>query len=84
VLTRLALKAVTEKIPTREKMDVTLVTGATGLVGYNIVAALLQRRRQVRALVRSLEKAQQALGWAPTPLRPGLQQTIAYLLQKSA
>ena len=42
-------------------MDITLVTGATGLVGYNIVAALRQRRRKVRALVRSLEKGRQLL-----------------------
>jgi len=42
-------------------MDITLVTGATGLVGYNIVAALLQRRRKVRALVRSLEKGRRLL-----------------------
>jgi dihydroflavonol-4-reductase len=42
-------------------MDITLVTGATGLVGYNIVAALLQRRRKVRALVRSLEKGRRRL-----------------------
>lgn len=42
-------------------MDITLVTGATGLVGYNIVAALLQRQRKVRALVRSLEKGRRRL-----------------------
>ena len=38
-------------------MDATLVTGATGLVGYNIVAALMRRGRPVRALVRSVERA---------------------------
>ena len=29
-------------------------------------------------------KARQTLGWSPTPVRSGLQQTIAYLLEKSA
>jgi dihydroflavonol-4-reductase len=39
-------------------MKTTLVTGATGLVGYNIVQSLLQRDRKVRLLVRSVEKAE--------------------------
>jgi dihydroflavonol-4-reductase len=34
----------------------TLVTGGTGLIGYNIITALLKRDRKVRALVRSIEK----------------------------
>ena len=42
-------------------MDITLVTGATGLVGYNVVMALRQRQRKVRALVRSLEKGRRIL-----------------------
>ena len=42
-------------------MDITLVTGATGLVGYNVVMALRQRQRRVRALVRSLEKGRRIL-----------------------
>ena len=42
-------------------METTLVTGATGLVGYNIVMALRQRQRKVRALVRSLAKGQRRL-----------------------
>lgn len=42
-------------------MDSTLVTGSTGLVGYQIVASLLQRGRQVRVLVRSLEKGKALL-----------------------
>ncbi len=37
-------------------MDATLVTGSTGLVGYHIVQALLQRGRCVKALVRSIDK----------------------------
>lgn len=41
--------------------QITLVTGATGLVGYNIVKALLARGRKVRVLVRSLEKGQRLL-----------------------
>lgn len=43
------------------KEQFTLVTGATGLVGYNIVKALLARGRSVRALVRSIEKGQRLL-----------------------
>jgi len=42
-------------------METTLVTGATGLVGYNVVAALLKRNRRVRALVRSMEKGKRLL-----------------------
>jgi nucleoside-diphosphate-sugar epimerase len=42
-------------------MDTTLVTGATGLVGYNIVQALLLRGRSVRALVRSIDKGKALL-----------------------
>lgn len=38
-------------------MDTTLVTGATGLVGYHIVSALMKRGRPVKALVRSVERA---------------------------
>jgi dihydroflavonol-4-reductase len=42
-------------------MDTTLVTGATGLVGYHIVHALLQRGRRVKALVRSIDKGKALL-----------------------
>lgn len=42
-------------------MGITLVTGATGLVGYNIVRALHTRQRKVRALVRTLEKGRRLL-----------------------
>ena len=42
-------------------METTLVTGATGLVGYNVVDALLKRNRKVRALVRSMEKGKRLL-----------------------
>ncbi len=38
-----------------------LVTGATGLVGYSIVTALLKRGENVRVLVRSAEKAKKLL-----------------------
>ena len=38
-------------------MPVTLVTGATGLVGNAVVRELLARKRSVRALVRSPERA---------------------------
>lgn len=39
----------------------TLVTGATGLVGHNVVAALLARGRRVRALVRDVARARQTV-----------------------
>lgn len=39
----------------------TLVTGGTGLIGYNIIFALLKRKRKVRALVRSIEKGKKIL-----------------------
>ncbi len=42
-------------------MDMTLVTGATGLVGYHIVHALLQRGRHIKALVRSIDKGKALL-----------------------
>jgi len=42
-------------------MDATLVTGSTGLVGYHIVQALLQRGRHVKALVRSIDKGKALL-----------------------
>lgn len=40
---------------------VTLLTGATGLVGFNVLEALMKRGRKVRALVRSLAKARRLL-----------------------
>ncbi|TDI97690.1 MAG: NAD-dependent epimerase/dehydratase family protein [Caldithrix sp.] len=42
-------------------METTFVTGATGLVGYNIVAALLKRSLKVKALVRSIGKGKRLL-----------------------
>ncbi len=42
-------------------MDTTLVTGATGLVGYHIAQTLLQRGRCIRALVRSVDKGKALL-----------------------
>lgn len=42
-------------------MSETLVTGATGMIGFNIVKLLLERGRKVKALVRSLEKGKRLL-----------------------
>lgn len=42
-------------------MNKVLVTGATGLIGYPIVCALLKEGRRVKALVRSPEKARPIL-----------------------
>lgn len=38
-------------------MDITLVTGATGFLGYHLVQRLLRDGRRVRLLVRSMAKA---------------------------
>ena len=38
-------------------MSRTLVTGGTGLLGYNVVTALLARQRSVRVMVRSVDRA---------------------------
>ncbi len=51
-------------------MAKTLVTGATGLIGYNIVRELLSEGREVKALVRSVEKARRILPSA-CELAPG-------------
>jgi dihydroflavonol-4-reductase len=42
-------------------VSLTLVTGATGLVGHAIVRSLLARGRRVRVLVRSVDKAKKLL-----------------------
>ena len=39
----------------------TLVTGGTGLIGYNIILALFRRKRKVKALVRSITKGKKLL-----------------------
>ncbi|MEJ2595106.1 MAG: NAD-dependent epimerase/dehydratase family protein, partial [bacterium] len=39
----------------------TLVTGGTGLVGFQIISSLLKRKRKVRVLVRSMEKGKRIL-----------------------
>ncbi|MBI2424481.1 MAG: NAD-dependent epimerase/dehydratase family protein [Candidatus Hydrogenedentes bacterium] len=39
-------------------MSTTLVTGGTGLVGYNVIRALQRRGRTVRALVRNRERGE--------------------------
>ena len=43
-------------------MSKTLVTGGTGLVGFNIVEALRRRGADIRCLARSPEKAREVLG----------------------
>lgn len=42
-------------------MAKTLVTGATGLVGWNVATVLVERGREVRALVRDPDKARRVL-----------------------
>jgi uncharacterized protein YbjT (DUF2867 family) len=41
--------------------DPVLLTGATGIVGHAIARALIRRRRRVRALVRSVERARKLM-----------------------
>jgi len=42
-------------------MKTVLVTGGTGLVGFNIIQSLLKRNYNVKALVRNLDKGQRLL-----------------------
>ncbi|WP_338524131.1 SDR family oxidoreductase [Pseudomonas batumici] len=46
-------------------MEYAFVTGATGLLGNNLVHALLKRKIKVKALVRSVEKAKKQFGNLP-------------------
>lgn len=52
-------------------MEYAFVTGATGLLGNNVVHALLKRDIKVRALVRSIEKAKKQFDGLPVELVQG-------------
>lgn len=52
-------------------MPTAFVTGATGLLGSNLVRELIQQGYQVKALVRSLEKAERILGDLPVTFVQG-------------
>jgi dihydroflavonol-4-reductase len=52
-------------------MEYAFVTGATGLLGNNVVRALLKRNIKVKALVRSVEKARKQFGGLPVELVEG-------------
>jgi dihydroflavonol-4-reductase len=52
-------------------MPTAFVTGATGLLGSNLVRELVQQGYQVKALVRSLDKAQRILGDLPVTFVQG-------------
>lgn len=52
-------------------MEYAFVTGATGLLGNNLVHALLKRNVKVKALVRSIEKAKKQFGNLPVEFVEG-------------
>ncbi|MGN8342742.1 SDR family oxidoreductase [Pseudomonas sp. SMV71] len=52
-------------------MEHAFVTGATGLLGNNVVHALLKRNIKVTALVRSVDKARKQFGNLPVQLVEG-------------
>jgi len=52
-------------------MEYAFVTGATGLLGNNLVHALLKRNIKVKALVRSVEKAKKQFGNLPVEFVQG-------------
>lgn len=52
-------------------MNHAFVTGATGLLGNNLVRALLAKNIKVTALVRSAEKAKNSLLIYPLPMWKG-------------
>lgn len=52
-------------------MEYAFVTGATGLLGNNVVHALLKRNIKVKALVRSVEKAKKQFGNLPVEFIEG-------------
>ncbi|WP_339507546.1 SDR family oxidoreductase [Pseudomonas sp. RL_35y_Pfl2_P42] len=52
-------------------MEYAFVTGATGLLGNNLVHALLKRNIKVKALVRSVEKARKQFGSLPVEFVEG-------------
>ena len=52
-------------------MEYAFVTGATGLLGNNVVHALLKRNIKVKALVRSVEKAKKQFGNLPVEFVEG-------------
>jgi dihydroflavonol-4-reductase len=52
-------------------MEYAFVTGATGLLGNNVVHALLKRKIKVKALVRSVEKAKKQFGNLPVEFVEG-------------
>ena len=62
---------------TAEKIGVAFVTGATGLLGNNLVRELVTRGIRVRALTRSSEKAQRQLGNLPIEIVTGDMSNVA-------
>ena len=52
-------------------MEYAFVTGATGLLGNNLVRALLKRNIKVKALVRSIDKAKSQFGDLPVEFVEG-------------
>lgn len=70
----------TQPLPIRSAF----VTGATGLLGNNLVRLLHSRGVAVRALVRSREKAEQLFGRLPVELVTGDIRTFRLFLEPFA
>ncbi len=54
-----------------------LVTGSTGMLGHNLVRALLEQGWEVKALVRAQEKAQKLFGDLPLEIIEGDMENVA-------
>jgi uncharacterized protein YbjT (DUF2867 family) len=59
-----------------------LVTGATGLLGNNLVRLLVTRGAHVKALVRSREKAEKQLAGLPVKIVVGEMTNVGGQLQR--
>lgn len=59
------------------RIEVAFVTGATGLLGNNLVRLLISKGVKVRAMARNAEKARKQLGNLPVEIVEGNLDNIA-------